>query len=102
MRQQPARRLHGAVAQVSVAEDARFELLRGLHPNTLSKCAPQRSRWAAAVRDLGRPQPVGLGGRPQTQANETTNETAAGAGGLTPASPARELLLCPRRGESAR
>jgi hypothetical protein len=26
--------------QVSLAEDKRFELLRGLHPNTLSKRAP--------------------------------------------------------------
>ena len=36
---------------------------------------------------------MGLGGRPRTQANETTNETAAEASGLTPASPARETSL---------
>src|SRR5262249_16969282 len=34
--------------------------------------------------------------------NETINETAAGAGGLTPASPARGLLLRLTRGEPAR
>jgi len=34
--------------------------------------------------------------------NETINETAAGAGGLTPASPARGLLLRMTRGEPAR
>ena len=38
--------------QVSVAEDRRFELLRGC-PNALSKCAPHRSRQAGSVRDLG-------------------------------------------------
>src|SRR5262249_59228958 len=43
-----------------------------------------------------------VSGHPRTQANETTNETAAGAGGLTPASPARELLLRLTRGEPAR
>jgi len=34
--------------------------------------------------------------------NETTNETAAGAGELTPASPARVLLLRLTHGEPAR
>src|SRR5208282_4159747 len=38
--------------RVSVAEDRRFELLRGC-PNTLSKYAPQRSGPSGAVRDLG-------------------------------------------------
>jgi hypothetical protein len=38
--------------QVSVAEDKRFELLRGLHPNTLSNNADQRSPASATVRDL--------------------------------------------------
>jgi len=36
---------------------------------------------------------VGLGGRPRTQANETANETGAEAGGMTPASVAREIFL---------
>ena len=36
---------------------------------------------------------MGTGGRLQTQANETTNETVAEVGGITPASPAREILL---------
>jgi len=28
------------LGQINAAEDKRFELLRGLHPNTLSKRAP--------------------------------------------------------------
>ena len=42
MRQQPIRRLHGAFAQASVAEDARFEFAR-VAPNTLSNTADRRS-----------------------------------------------------------
>src|SRR5262249_20544005 len=43
-----------------------------------------RTRPAGAVRDLGCVLAMGPGGRPRTRANETTNETVAQAGGLTP------------------
>jgi hypothetical protein len=45
---------------------------------------------------------AGIRGRPRTQANETTNETAAEAGAMTPASLAHEILLDLTRGEQAR
>src|SRR5262249_12821761 len=66
---------------------------RGVAPNTLSNNAPQRSYQAGAVRDLGRPWPLGLGGRPRIPANETTNETAAESGRLTLASSSAGILL---------
>ena len=40
MRQQLARRLHGALAQASVAEDARFELARGCPQHAFQHCWP--------------------------------------------------------------
>jgi hypothetical protein len=43
-----------------------------------------------------------VSGHPRTQANETTNETAAEAGGMTPPAWAREILLYLTRGEPAR
>src|SRR5215471_12852520 len=67
---------------------------RGVAPNTLSNNAPQRSCQAGAVRDLGGPWPLGLGGRSRIPANETANETAAEVRGMTQASPlAGEILL---------
>src|SRR5215467_3593472 len=71
---------------------------RGVAPNTLSNNAPQRSYQAGAVRDLGRPWPLGLGGRPRIPANETTNDTAAESGRLTLASSSAGILLGLTRG----
>src|SRR5262249_59276905 len=68
---------------------------RGVAPNTLSNNAPQRSCRAGAVRDLGGPWPLGLGGRPRLPANETTNETAAEIGRLTLASSPPRLFPDP-------
>src|SRR5215470_6421260 len=48
---------------------------RGVAPNTLSKCAPQRSCQAGTVRDLRSELAVGTGEPRCTQADETTNET---------------------------
>ena len=42
---------------VNVAEDKRFELLRGLHPNTLSNNAGQRSAAFATIRELHKHDP---------------------------------------------
>src|SRR5215471_17992645 len=75
---------------------------RGVAPNTLSNNAPQRSYQAGAVRDLGRPWPLGLGGRARIPANETTNETAAESGRLTLASSSAGILLGLTRGKVAR
>src|SRR5262249_36271013 len=69
---------------------------------TLSNNAPQGSYQAGAVRDLGRPWPLGLGGRPRIPANETTNETAAESGRLTLASSSAGILLGLTRGKVAR
>jgi hypothetical protein len=43
--------------QVRVAEDRRFELLRGVAPNTLSNNAGQRSPASATVRELHKHHP---------------------------------------------
>src|SRR5262249_42020489 len=53
---------------------------RGVAPNTLSKCAPHRSRQAGTVRDLGGTLMMCPAERPRTQVNETANETAIWAG----------------------
>jgi hypothetical protein len=45
---------------------------------------------------------MSVSGHPRTQANETTNETAAEAGRMTPPAWAREILLDLTRGEPAR
>ena len=63
-----------ASSQVTVAEDRRFELLRGC-PNTLSNNAGQRSPASAAVRDLPK-HDLGEHRRTvRTGANETETET---------------------------
>ena len=78
--------------QVSVAEDRRFELLKGC-PYTFSKRAHERSRQAGPVRDLRLSGPPDHAGRPRTQANETTIETTRRSTsmklGLSPGLPAR-------------
>src|ERR1019366_886855 len=76
-RQAPVVRRPGPVfPQVDVAEDRRFELLRGC-PNTLSKCAHQRPPQAGTVRDVRLSVPADSAGRPRTHANETTIETTS-------------------------
>src|SRR5215469_12381795 len=75
---------------------------RGVAPNTLSKCAPQRSWQAVPVRDLGWPWPLGLSGRSRIPANETTNEAAAESGRLTLANSTASISLGLARGEVAR
>jgi len=68
-----------------VAEDRRFELLRGCPQHAFQQCASAFCQ-AGAVRDLGGPWPLGPGGRPRIPASETTNETVAEVRGMTPAS----------------
>jgi hypothetical protein len=66
----------------------------GLPQHAFRQCCPA----FITVRGLREHEHADAGERRRTG----VNETAAGAGGLTPASPARELLLCLRRGELAR
>ena len=58
----------------TVAEDRRFELLRGCPQHAFQACA-WRSRQAGTVRELRSRLAVGTGEPRCTQADETTNET---------------------------
>ena len=81
-----------ALSQVRMAEDKRFELLRGLHPNTLSSNAGLCSPASATVRELRKHEAVNVGERLRTGMNETETETtgqAAHRGAARPRSDAR-------------
>jgi len=52
-----------ALGQINAAEDKRFELLRGLHPNTLSNTVDICSRRFVTVRHL---HGCSRGGQPRT------------------------------------
>jgi hypothetical protein len=60
--------------QVSVAEDRRFELLKGC-PLHAFQVRTQRSRQNGPVRDVGFSGPAARAGHQRTQANEIIFET---------------------------
>jgi hypothetical protein len=63
--------------QVSVAEDRRFELLKGC-PLHAFQVRTQRSRQNGPVRDMRLNGPAARAGHPRTQANEIIFETTSG------------------------
>src|SRR5215813_15505487 len=93
---------HLMFLQVSAAEDRRFELLRGCPQHAFQQCWPAFTGVRHRPANCANTVWVNIGERWRTWVNETTNETAAGAGELTPASPARVLLLRLTHGEPAR
>ena len=83
------------IAWSEVAEDARFELARGCPQHAFQQCASAFNPRPGPFVTWDNRNWRGSADTRELRRSETTNETAAEAGGMTPARLARKILPDP-------